>query len=64
MNFTQAKNCFFNELMESQICSTKAEVIARLGKTTIRVLWVDYCDFLSRDKQITEKQRMSWGQVI
>lgn len=64
MNFTQAKNQFFNELLESQICLTKAEVIAKLGKTTIRCLWVDYCDYLSRDKQITEKQRQNWGQVI
>lgn len=64
MNFTQAKNQFFNELMQQENCITKEELVARLGKTTIRCYWVDYCDYLSRDKQITEKQRQNWGQVI
>ena len=64
MNFTQAKNQFFATLCESENCLTKSELVAKLGKTTIRCYWVDYCDYLSRDNQITEKQRMSWGQVI
>lgn len=64
MNFTQAKNQFFNELKQQENCLTKEELVARLGKTTIRCCWVDYCDYLSRDKQITEKQRQNWGQVI
>lgn len=64
MTFAQAKSQFFNELMQQENCLTKEELVARLGKTTIRCYWVDYCDYLSRDNQITEKQRMSWGQVI
>lgn len=64
MNFTQAKNQFFNELMQQKNCLTKEELVARLGTTTIRCYWADYVDYLGKDKQITEKQRQNWGQVI
>ena len=64
MTFKAAKEMFFNQLKEQQGVLTKAELIARLGKTTIRCMWVDYTDMLCKDKAITEKQRFSWGQVI
>ena len=64
VNFTQAKDQFFSELMQQENCLTKEELVARLGKTTIRCCWVDYTDSLNRDHLITDKQRQNWGQVI
>ena len=64
MTFKTAKEMFFNELKEENNVLTKEELIARLGKTTIRCMWSDYTDMLCKDKAITEKQRYSWGQVI
>ena len=64
MNFNEAKNLYLDELKETYNCLTLEELIARLGKTTIRCGWVDYCDLLSRNKEITEHQRMNWGQIL
>ena len=64
MTFEQAKRQFFNELKEQHGVLTDEELIARLGKTTIRCYWADYTDYLCKDHQITEKQYQNWGQVL
>lgn len=64
MTFKQAKKQFLEELKQQNNCLTIAELIARLGKTTICCYWVDYVDYLAKDHQITEKQRCNWGQVL
>ena len=64
MTFEQAKRQFFDELKEQHGVLTDEELIARLGKTTIRCYWADYVDYLRRDKQITERQAQHWGQVL
>lgn len=64
MTFKQAKRQFLEELKQSNNCLTTSELVARLGKTTIRCCWVDYADYLAKEKQITEKQSFNWGQVL
>ena len=64
MDFKTAKKEFFRELQEANNCLTKEELVAKLGKTTIRCCWTDHVDYLRRDKIITERQAYIWGQVI
>ena len=64
MNFTQAKELYFSELMQQENCLTKEELVARIGKTTIRCGWVDFVDDLIKDKQVKEYIAKNWGQVI
>lgn len=64
MTFEQAKKDFLKQLKGQNYCFTTAELVARLGKTTIRCCWVDYVDYLAKDHQNTERQCYSWGQVL
>lgn len=64
MTFKQAKQEFFETLMQQENCLTIEELKARLGTTTIRCYWVDYVDYLCRDSRITAKQQYEWGQVL
>ena len=64
MDFKTAKQNCLQELRDSNNCLTTAELIAKLGKTTIRCYWVDYVDCLIKDKQVSEKVAYKWGQII
>ena len=64
MTYKETKKQFLSDLMRENRCINLNELIALMGKTTIRCYWSDYVDYLARDNQITEKQRMNWGQVL
>jgi len=64
MNFTQAKSDYLNTLKQQENCKTTTELIAKIGRTTIRCGWVDYVDFLIKDHQVSEKVAYKWGQVL
>ena len=64
MTFKEAKKEFLRGLLLENKSLTINELKNKIGVTTIRCYWCDYVDYLRRDKQITEKQANSWGQVL
>lgn len=64
MGFEEAKECYFNELKDIYRVLTIEELVARLGKTTIRCGWVDYVDSLVKNKVVDYEIARDWGQVI
>lgn len=64
MTFKEAKKEFLRDLLIQNKCLTIAELKKAIGTTTIRCYWCDYVEYLSRNGDITEKQRFNWGQVI
>lgn len=53
---------FFNEMCETHDCYNKQELIEKLGRTTIRCAWVDYCDSLVKDGRAKYERVFNWGQ--
>lgn len=64
MTYEEAKECYFNELKDTYRVLTIEELIAGLGKTTIRCGWVDYIDRLVKNKAVDYDVAKDWGQVI
>jgi len=64
MTYEQAKDRYFNELKEANDCLTIEELIARLGRTTIRCGWVDFVDSLVKNGDVKESVAYKWGQVL
>lgn len=62
MTKKQAETEFLQMILDKENCLTLDEVIARVGLTTLRVMWCDYCDSLNKDFEITDKQAYEWGQ--
>lgn len=64
MTFKEARQQFFTEMLETHDCWDIDELEHKLGKTTIRCAWVDYVDYLIKDKHVSSKIATKWGQVI
>lgn len=63
MTKRQAEQQFLEQLKETNNVLTTEELIARVGRTTIRCAWVDYVDYLIKEHQVSEKVAYNWGQI-
>ena len=64
MTFEQAKKLCKQEICERLGVNTWVEALTRMSKTDIRCYWVDFVDYLVKDKQVSEKIAFKWGQII
>ena len=64
MTFNQAKEQCKQEICERLGVNTWTEALTRMSKTDIRCYWVDFVDYLVKDKRANEKIARKWGQII
>ena len=64
MTFEEARKVYIDGLKDQYSILTDEELVARIGKTTIRCGWVDFVDYLMRDGHVDENIAKDWGQII
>ena len=64
MNYNQAKKQCIEEMLNRYNCRTIKELCEIIGITTIRCYWVDFVDYLIKNREVNEKIAIKWGQIV